>query len=443
MIDETKPNLNAILEQIKVARSLRRTVQKFIGGIKEISSTRKDAVPSASGLSLGAKNPIKAYKALRAERRSVPRALGATAALMAPGAAKITGAAAAAGAAGHAIGKRKGREEKEVKASAELSEQTKLALVGALMGAATMGMGVKEGRGVYKRRKAAIQQGVPGSQVMKISELTGSTVMPMGKEPEKNSEFQPTTGRSHGVGIDMKGSKPIPKGYIRRLLPGGKSKLVKEASVEHHCLIKEGQAKYPINTAEEVEAASAYFERHMDRFIPFERHEYCVKLASRASDLGLCVPDVVQKYGSTKLAEDAHVAVYRRQRMFREGTSEHSLLDEMKEKCASVKPEVLAVALENFDREHGLDPMWDKEIPDPYYSVFGVTKTAEWSAMDGNDSITQTRLEMCAKRCRDQIIGLFGEDMADEFQKNPKQIFDSLPRDSKRIIMRVSQSVEE
>jgi len=89
--------------------------------------------------------------------------------------------------------------------SDNLPEQTKIALVGALMGAATMGMGVKEGRGTYKRRKAAIQQGVPGSQVMKISELTGSTVMPMGKEPEKTAAK-------------------------------------KETSVEYHCLIKEGQA---------------------------------------------------------------------------------------------------------------------------------------------------------------------------------------------------------
>jgi hypothetical protein len=294
----------------------------------------------------------------------------------------------------------------------ELPEQTKVALVGALMGAATMGMGVNAARPTYKKRKAALRAGVPGSQVMKISELTGTAPMPMGKERSKTAS------------------------------PNGKEEPVPEAET-HHCLVKEGQAKYPINSAAEVEKAASYFVKHRTSFAPFERHEYCVKLASRASDLGLCVPDVVAKYGSTKLAEDAHVAVYRRQRMFREGTSEHSLLDEMKTKCASVKPEVLAVALEQFDRQHGLDLMWDAELPDPYHSVFGVTKTAEWSHVDGNDTINETRLKQCAKGCRAEIKDLFGEDMADEFQKDPKQIFDSLPRDSKRIIMRVSQSIEE
>lgn len=330
----------------------------------------------------------------------------------------------------------------------ELDEQTKVALVGALMGAGMMGMGVNAARPTYKRRKAALKAGVPGSQIMKMSELSGTSPMPIGKERAKTSGLlQPDQPRAKDVikgrGPKQRALRDALRAKLMQGCPAEKTAAKKETSVEHHCLIKEGQAKYPINTAEEVEAASAYFEKHMDRFIPFERHEYCVKLASRASDLGLCMPDVVQKYGSTKLAEDAHVAVYRRQRMFREGTSEHSLLDEMKTKCASVKPEVLAVALENFDREHGLDLMWDAEIPDPYHSVFGMTKTAEWSHVDGNDTINETRLKLCAKGCRAQIKDLFGEDMAEEFQKDPKQIFDSLPMDSKRIIMRVSQSVEE
>lgn len=305
----------------------------------------------------------------------------------------------------------------------------KIALVGAAMGALTMAQGLGEGHKDYKKRQAAMKAGVPASQAfkMKASELIGSNVMPYGRgaggEEEKMASLKPH--------VDITGKQPLPQ--------------VERETGRFYALVKEGGARYPIDTATQVEKASSYFEKYASRFTPHERHVFCANVSRRADELGMQIPETVAKYGAATMAKDAGVQIYRRQRMFREGTSEHGLLQEMREKCAAIKPEVLAVALEKFDRDNNLDQMWDNGLPDPYYSIFGVEKVAEWSFVDGNDRIDETRLGRLSKDVtfRKTICEHFGKDMLEEFIRNPKQIFDSLPLDSKRIIMRMSQQVEE
>lgn len=290
------------------------------------------------------------------------------------------------------------------------------------MGALTMAQGIGQGNKDFKARQKAMQAGMPAGQAFKIksSELTGSSVMPYGTKT-KQASLQPY--------VDVTGqSAPRP---------------IERETGDHFAMTKEGSGQYPIDTADQVQRACSYFAKHASAFEPFERRTYCRNVNLRAQDLGLGVPEQIAKYGSATMAKDAGVQIYRRQRHFRSGTSEHSLLEEMREKCASIRPEVMAVALERFDRESGLDKLWDNGLDDPYFSMFGIDKIAEWSFVDGNDTLTEERLKLCAKKCKDQIKDLFDEDVADEFAKNPQQIFDSLPLDSKRIIMRVGQQVEE
>lgn len=302
----------------------------------------------------------------------------------------------------------------------------KIALVGAALGALGMAQGVSSGHKQFKQRQAAMKAGVPASEAfqMKEGELTGSSPMPYGVEiPEKRAYLRPH--------VDITGKQPP-------------AQVVRETG-RFYALTKEGGARYPIDTAMQVQKACHYFEKYASRFTPHERHIYCQNVCRRADQLGLKVPETIAKYGSATMAKDASVQVYRRQRLFREGTSEHGLLQEMREKCAAIKPEVLAVALENFDREHGLDQMWGDGLDDPYYSIFGVEKKAEWSFVDGNDMINETRLKRLAnaRSGRVKIEEQFNSDLAEEFVKDPVKIFDSLPLDSKRIIMRIGQQVEE
>lgn len=339
-------------------------------------------------------------------------------------------------------------------------DKEKTALLGAAMNAAMVGSSVSSGHKQFKQRQQALKAGVPGSEAVKLSDMVGSNPMPLSQPAgEKTSglerpelprarEVFPGRGPENRVKRDtlrkeQRAGCPLEKKsslnpYVDVTGKKAPVKLVKEAG-QRFCL----NGKYPIDSMQQVEKAASYFSQYKDRFTPFERHQYCVKLASRASDLGMKMSEEIQKYGSSSMATDAGVAVYRRQRLFREGTSEHSLLDEMREKCASVRPEVMAVALENFDRSKGLDKLWDKEIPDPYYSIFGMEKVAEWSFTNGNQYINEERLRNCAESCYDELKEHFGEEIAGELRKDPLQIFDSLPLDHKRIIMNISQAVEE
>jgi hypothetical protein len=128
--------------------------------------------------------------------------------------------------------------------------------------------------------------------------------------------------------------------------------------------------------------------------------------------------------------------------MFIDGASEKSLLDDMLEKHASIKPEVFAVMLENFDKQSGLDKYWEQGLGDPYWSTFGMQKTAAWSFQHGNERVTEDDLRKLATQGKHHIRDRFNDEIADEFQRDPVGIFESLPLDSKRIIMRVCASID-
>ena len=309
-------------------------------------------------------------------------------------------------------------------------------------------------------RKIAILDKKDNKELTKITDLFGSYEMPVSKPKEKESGLlrsdQPKARDIiKGKGPTAREARSIVRDKLREGCPilNKTSSLhpyinvtnlhspiqsIKETG-NHFCL----NGKYPIDTILQIEKAASYFSRHKDCFSPFERHQYCTKLASRASELGVKIPQEIQRYGSTKIAQDAHVGIYQRQRLFREGTSEYGLLEELREKYAAIKPEVLATILENFDKKANIYRMWDKEIPDPYYTVFGMEKIAEWSFVDRNDYINEERLRKCSTACRKELIDVFGEDLVKELEIAPIQIFDSLPLDHKRIIMRISQAVEE
>lgn len=61
-----------------------------------------------------------------------------------------------------------------------------------------------------------------------------------------------------------------------------------------------------------------------------------------------------------------------------------------------------------------------------------------WSEVIGNDYINESQLKCLAKKDGRILKKAFGEDFIDEFRKDPKGIFMSLPRDQKIIIMRMA-----
>lgn len=292
----------------------------------------------------------------------------------------------------------------------------------ALLGPAMLALQATQAGGHIKRRQKALKAGASGQQVMKMSELSGSHPMPKTRTPQEKTAAVLTPH------VDITGQQP-PRPVVRE-------------RGSHYCMVKEGQAKYPIDTVAQVQRADAYFHDHREWFSPADRHQYCTKLAARANQLGVHTSPLVAKYGSAGYSEDLPLAIYQRQQHFRSGASERALLDDMLEKHASIKPEVFAVMLENFDKQSGLDKLWDRSVDDPYYSTFGMQKRAAWSFQHGNERITDADLHKLAQHAIHHIRDRFNAELADEFRQDPVGIFESLPLDAKRLIMRISASID-
>lgn len=198
--------------------------------------------------------------------------------------------------------------------------------------------------------------------------------------------------------------------------------------------------KYPVDSLEQVKTAAAYFEENWKSFHPRDRHEYCVKLASRMGELGMDAPERVERYGSDTYAADVDSYVQARRGL----VSEEFLpaIDVLLEKRAYVSPGTFAEALGEFDKMASLRWLWDSQIPDPYYSTFGrslekIAKT-EWVWDENGTRIREEDLQDLALNGGELLQKKFGPDFLKEFQKKPKAVFESLPAPNKLVLARMA-----
>lgn len=208
----------------------------------------------------------------------------------------------------------------------------------------------------------------------------------------------------------------------------------------------DGGRSFPLQTWSQVKTAATFFEEQGKRMHPRTRKEFCTKLASRANDLGVELDGLVQKYGSPTYAADGDikVACETRRQMWRDHHDEAiSLLDGLMEKRAQIEPAIFAESLAQIDVLVGADRHWGKDIVDPWLSTFGVVKEAEWRWVHGNDVLTEDQLRNYAASNRPFLADHFGEDLAKAFQKNPIQVFDSLPLPQQRVIARQATHQED
>jgi hypothetical protein len=208
--------------------------------------------------------------------------------------------------------------------------------------------------------------------------------------------------------------------------------------VQPHQTLLEGQ--YPVDGYDQVKTASAYFENNWRALPHKDRHEYCVKLASRMEEMGLDVPVEIQRYGSNTYASDVDSYVEARRGYVHE---EHQpLLDLLLEKRAQVSPDTFADTLAEFDTMTGLRWNWDAQVADPWYSTFGpsLEKVAadDWRYNEGGTRICEGDLNDLALNDHELVAKAFGEKFADEFQKKPKTVFESLPKHNKLILARMA-----
>lgn len=199
--------------------------------------------------------------------------------------------------------------------------------------------------------------------------------------------------------------------------------------------------KYPLDSYVDVQAAVSYFDNNWTDMSPVDRHEYCVKTASRANDLGIEISELMDRYGSQSYSADveAHLSA-------RKANSEkefHELFDTLKEKRSSIQPDVFVGLLQQADEAAGLNWYYGGSIADPFLSTFGpsVEKLAgvawSWQSRVG-DHVNCEQLDKLAKDGHGVLKKYFTHDLIAGFMKDPVTVFESLPEDSKTILARLA-----
>jgi len=197
---------------------------------------------------------------------------------------------------------------------------------------------------------------------------------------------------------------------------------------------------FPVDTYGEVKQAQQWFGEHGTTLHPADRREYCTKLAARADELGISLDSPIAKYAGQGYApsDEIELAVSTRLQFWTEDSPERDLLKGLMEKRASLEPGIFCEALRQIDEMSDLHYHWDQGVVDPWFATFGKTAGTDWTFEYGGDRIDEEMLTALILGQRDQVKKLFGGELAEEMAKKPREIFDSLPLDSKRIIMRMA-----
>ncbi len=276
-------------------------------------------------------------------------------------------------------------------------------------------------------------QGVPGQNMMKVPTFHG-------KEKEKTAGVY---GDAEGeVRTKQKSWRESPYLDMSGWDPA-QAETAEEAPAPVRTLL---DGSYPIDGYDQVKTAAAYFVENWRAFEPRKRHEYCVKLAERSAELGIEIPEDVERYGSTTYASD--VDMYLGARRDYVQPEFHDGLELLQEKRAQISPEVFAEALYEFDKLAGLNYCWGEgAIADPWYSTFGpsLEKVAakDWTYSEDGYRIHEEELKELALNGIDRLEKQFGQDFAKEFRKSPKSIFESMPRPNKMVIARMATEISE
>ena len=198
--------------------------------------------------------------------------------------------------------------------------------------------------------------------------------------------------------------------------------------------------KYPVDGYDQVKLAADYFKEYRLELHPRDRHEYCVKLASRMEELGIQVPEDIERYGSTTYAGDVDEMLKARRGLVSEEMQ--PALDTLLEKRAMINPDTFAEAVAEFDKLANLSYYWDANVPDPWFSVFGpsMEKMAakDWTYNEQGVFVSLEDLERLALNGKTLVKKQFGHDFVEQFAKKPQAVFDNMPKQHKLILARMA-----
>lgn len=263
------------------------------------------------------------------------------------------------------------------------------------------------------------------------------------------------TNETRDVGVDQKmpdlnNILPSSVGMgTPTVVPGAHPQLVDVTGKEPPVKVKKKTAslyalgnRYPLDNYTDVNKAVQYFADYWTEMRPGDRHEYCVKTAARAEELGIETSYMMQRYGSLGYSPDVEAHLY--SRMSKSPEEYSGAYEELMEKRASIHPEDFALVLARVDEVSGLSRHWGGQVMDPWFSTFGgeekvASESWRWKSAVG-DIVNAEQLKWLASEGLGLVKKQFPQDMAEAFAKNPIQIFDSMPETHKKILCNMANT---
>jgi hypothetical protein len=200
------------------------------------------------------------------------------------------------------------------------------------------------------------------------------------------------------------------------------------------------EGEFPVDNYDQIKTAASYFLENYREFPPVVRHEYCLKLAQRAEELDVKLPNEIERYGAETYAPD--LAMHLNQRKDFVPEEFHPILETLEKKAALVQPDTFAEALGTFDEMTGIDRYWDSRLADPYRATFGpsLSKIAEddWNFTENGLYINEQDLKTLAYQHIEKVRKQFGQAFAAKFVGNPKAVFNKQTREIKILLARMA-----
>jgi len=279
----------------------------------------------------------------------------------------------------------------------------------------------------------------------KLAEVAGTDPMPNSAPADKKVPARKATIQKEGADIppdtneQVSGEQPASNPQAKPLKPQvdvtGKEppKLLQKKEAQLYAL----RGRYPLDSYAQVKCAVDYFSTWGKRMPPADRREYCKNLVKRAEQLCIEVGETISKYGAVDYSspEELVMAIDARATLLIDEVSRDALY-KLASLRPSLNPDFFAQTLEEFDRATGLDDFWGRDLADPYFTTFG-KEAQEDSIVMGNDVISNNQLKRFAMEHRPSVSVTFGPEFAEEFQKDPRALFDSLPIEQRRMLLRM------
>jgi len=196
---------------------------------------------------------------------------------------------------------------------------------------------------------------------------------------------------------------------------------------------------YPIDTAEEVKTASAYFMEHAREFSMDDRRIFATSVAARAEDLGVKVASTLEKIASSSYGPHVVSELHGRIRAL-EGTDKAAAYEVLLENLEDVPPLVAYDMLKLADEDTGVDMGYGRAVTgfrDPLSAIFGAPENPIYSWAGKGSYVTEEILRAYAKLCPD-LDKVIEKDWSVKFVDDPIKEFDKLPEAKKIIIARLA-----